>query len=183
MSNEKNRYALLTIQQEIAQEEKIRNILIISILVLTIVSGLLLIFKQKQLKYKNEIFRLQKLANELRFVLITSTAEIRPLADALTANEAYASGYAHLYGNLVLTDTWTYSASYTLTQADIDAGKVEMGESTRITGFGLHQPSGLLKIMNAPPAMSAKPASWLGPGVCPNSAQATSTKPPRDRTS
>lgn len=62
VSNEKNRYALLTIQQEIAEEEKIRNILIISILVLTIVSGLLLIFKQKQLKYKNEIFRLQKAA-------------------------------------------------------------------------------------------------------------------------
>ena len=61
--------------------------------------------------------------------------------------------------------------------------QIELGESARITGFGLHQPSGLLKIIKAPPAMSAKPASWLGPGVCPNRAQATNTKPPRDRTS
>lgn len=64
VSNEKNRYALLTVQREIEKEEKVRNLLIASIFVLTLVSGLILFFKQRQLKYKNEIFRLQKAADD-----------------------------------------------------------------------------------------------------------------------
>lgn len=62
VSNEKNQYALLTIQRKIEAEEKVRNSLIVIILVISLISGLLLIFKQKQIKYKNEILRLQEAA-------------------------------------------------------------------------------------------------------------------------
>lgn len=70
VSNEKNRFALWTVQQEIAKEEKTRNILIVSIFVLSVISGLILFFKQRQLKYKNEIFRLQKADDDAELSLV-----------------------------------------------------------------------------------------------------------------
>ncbi|MBC2836554.1 DUF7507 domain-containing protein [Paragemmobacter straminiformis] len=47
------------------------------------------------------------------------------LVDALTTDETYVSGDANTNAKLDLGETWTYSASHALTQADIDAGKVE----------------------------------------------------------
>ena len=44
------------------------------------------------------------------------------LTDALTDDETYVSGDGPVVGDLKVDETWTYSASYTVTQADIDAG-------------------------------------------------------------
>ena len=44
------------------------------------------------------------------------------LTDALTDDENYVSGDGPVVGDLEVDETWTYSASYTVTQADIDAG-------------------------------------------------------------
>ena len=44
------------------------------------------------------------------------------LTDALTDDETYVSGDGPVVGDLEVDETWTYSASYTVTQADIDAG-------------------------------------------------------------
>ncbi|WP_430465944.1 beta strand repeat-containing protein [Tabrizicola sp.] len=47
------------------------------------------------------------------------------LDDPLTADEAYVSGDEGTADTMEVGEVWTYSATYALTQADIDAGKVE----------------------------------------------------------
>jgi DNA-binding CsgD family transcriptional regulator len=66
ITNEKNRYALLQFQQEKMQGQKIRNILILSVFLLSMFAILVLIIKQKEIKYKNEIYHIQKLADEAK---------------------------------------------------------------------------------------------------------------------
>jgi DNA-binding CsgD family transcriptional regulator len=64
VKNEKNQFALMSIQRAIAKEEKQRNILISIIIFVTSFIFILMIGRQKRLKYKNEIFRIQKSASE-----------------------------------------------------------------------------------------------------------------------
>ncbi|WP_291841304.1 OmpA family protein [Limimaricola sp.] len=55
------------------------------------------------------------------------------LDDALTADEVYVSGDTNSNGVLDVGETWSYGASYTLTQADLDAGGVENVASATAT--------------------------------------------------